>query len=1145
MLTLRSLPWRSLSFHWRGNLAVLLAAVLSSAVLTGALFVGDSLRGSLRTKAERQLNGVTAAWTGNRLIRTTTAEGSDAVPALVLQGSLVNENAADFATVPRVVVIGLTSAGFERFGLKLPEAGLRAVVGSRVADKCEAKAGDKLRLSVQQFSNIPRSSIMSKRTTDATAITATLTVTEILPPDYPANDFGLLPNPAPPLNVFVPLEALQKKILPDNPGRVNALFAFGPAAADVNAALETSLDLPDWGLRLRTRRDPPTGNRVTDRQLPYLALESDRLLLEPAVLDAADAATKELGLRSARTTAYLAIDIAHGKKAVPYSIVAAVDPTAAAPLGPFQPPGPPLTDDEIVLADWPESPIRDAKPGDTITLKFFAPDVESGEKTVTADFKLRGKIPLAGVAADPTLTPPFPGITDKLDIATWQPPFTFDRTRIRPNDVHDKFWKDYRTTPKAYVNRATGEKLFSSRFGSVTSLRIAPATGETPEQTAAKLRPLLRAKLTPAAGGIVVENVRDRLLTASHGGTDFGGLFLGFSFFLIVSALLLVGLMFRLNVERRAKEVGSFLAAGYRPRTVLRLLLGEGLMLSAVGAALGVGVAVVYARFLLHVLTDLWPDPTVGTFLQPHTTPVSAALGFVLTVLMTGLTIWLAVRKLVRIAPPTLLRGQTDVAEPDPHARRRWTTVLLVVCLLAAVGSLVGGGFIANPDFRALSFFGGGSLLFAAGLILVRRWLTASHGLAKSVGDLSVRNAGRFPGRSVLTVFLIGSATFLLVAVESFRRKPDHDFGDKTGGSGGFNLLVESDVPLFNRLDQKAGRDDVLTGLDVYFQDRAAKNPTGPDKAALMADAEAKLNAITTSIPVRVVAGDDASCLNLYQAGRPRLLGVPDDLIERGGFRFAATEPFEGTNPWVLLKKPQPDGAVPVFAEQNTVMWMLKTDVGGTVNVQDEAGRPVKCRIVGTLIDSVFQSELVMADEHLRRLHPREEGFRLQLVETKPEAAGDVAKVLTAGLSDSGVAVTPSRERVAAFQAVVGTYLTTFQLLGALGLLLGLLGLAVVILRGVWERVGEFALLRAVGYPVGIIRRLVLQENLVLLSLGVALGLAAAVLSVLPHLALGGSLPWKGVGILLVGVFAVGMIVVTLATRGAARVPILSALRKE
>ena len=46
-MTFASLLLRNLRFHWRGNLAVFLGVAVGTAVLTGALLVGDSLRGSL------------------------------------------------------------------------------------------------------------------------------------------------------------------------------------------------------------------------------------------------------------------------------------------------------------------------------------------------------------------------------------------------------------------------------------------------------------------------------------------------------------------------------------------------------------------------------------------------------------------------------------------------------------------------------------------------------------------------------------------------------------------------------------------------------------------------------------------------------------------------------------------------------------------------------------------------------------------------------------------------------------------------------------------------------------------------------------------------------------------------------------------
>src|SRR4051795_5097365 len=68
-MTLTRLLRRSLWFHRRANLALLLGVAVGTAVLTGALLVGDSLRGSLRDRALRQLCGVDAAMVSGRFVR--------------------------------------------------------------------------------------------------------------------------------------------------------------------------------------------------------------------------------------------------------------------------------------------------------------------------------------------------------------------------------------------------------------------------------------------------------------------------------------------------------------------------------------------------------------------------------------------------------------------------------------------------------------------------------------------------------------------------------------------------------------------------------------------------------------------------------------------------------------------------------------------------------------------------------------------------------------------------------------------------------------------------------------------------------------------------------------------------------------------
>ena len=106
------------------------------------------------------------------------------------------------------------------------------------------------------------------------------------------------------------------------------------------------------------------------------------MLLEPAAAIAVEFAAKKLNLQTAPTLVYLANSIAHGKESIPYSIVAALDPSLRAPLG--LPGSPVLKDDEILLANWKESPIH-AKPGDPIELTYFEPEEQGGlrERTTT------------------------------------------------------------------------------------------------------------------------------------------------------------------------------------------------------------------------------------------------------------------------------------------------------------------------------------------------------------------------------------------------------------------------------------------------------------------------------------------------------------------------------------------------------------------------------------------------------------------------------------------------------------------------------------------------------------------------------------------------------------------------------------------
>src|SRR5262249_41281085 len=155
---------------------------------------------------------------------------------------------------------------------------------------------------------------------------------------------------------------------------------------------------------------------------------------------------------------------------------------------------------------------------------------------------------------------------------------------------------------------------------------------------------------------------------------------------------------------------------------------------------------------------------------------------------------------------------------------------------------------------------------------------------------------------------------------------------------------------------------------------------------------------------------------------------------------------------------------------------------------------------------SVFQSSLLLSEENFLALYPDTEGYHFFLIQAPPGRAGELKRLLEQGLADRGFEVTPTAQRLEAYLAVEDTYLTTFPALGGLGLILGSLGLAVVLLRAVWERRAELALLRALGFRRATLGWLVLAENGFLLLLGLAAGALAALAAVAPHLA-GGGLP--------------------------------------
>jgi hypothetical protein len=390
---------------------------------------------------------------------------------------------------------------------------------------------------------------------------------------------------------------------------------------------------------------------------------------------------------------------------------------------------------------------------------------------------------------------------------------------------------------------------------------------------------------------------------------------------------------------------------------------------------------------------------------------------------------------------------------------------------------------------------------------------------------MGLRNATRRRSRSVATIGLLACGCFLIAAIGVFRLESGESLHLRAAGTGGFALIGNATLPIAQDLNTEAGREFFGFGskdLDgVHF------------------------------VPMRVRDGEDASCLNLNRAQKPRVLGVrPDLLSERRAFTFAEVtggEPVE--NPWLLLNRQERDGSVPAIGDAASIQWALGKKVGDVIPYTDERGREFNLRLVGALANSVLQGSLIISEAQLLAHFPNESGYRMFLVDVEPyraERIKTVAATLTRATQDYGLELIPAADRLAQFNAVQNTYLSTFQVLGGLGVLLGSAGLGVLVLRNVLERRGELALLSAVGFRGRALRWLVLSEHGGLLLMGLIIGAVAAAVAVLPTvLRPGVRIPFQSLGWTVAAVLASGGLWTWVATRLALRGRLVDALRNE
>ncbi len=1073
----------------KAHLGLLFGVFLASAILSGSLLVGDSVKASLRRVAALRLGNIRSGMLGGeRWFTENLARKSGNVPMIIANGSITAASGSARVNAAQVLGIDDTfwrlSPSGKTFALKQDEV----LINAAMAAKLNAKTGDAVVIRLEKPSALSRDAPLSGSTTSD--ITLRRTVAGIVS----AEDFGafqLIASQLTPDTVFVPLSDLQKQVEMD--GRCNALMSRATGAGSVEIAKNRTL--ADFGLKL--------AKIASDK--PEWELSTDRVFMDDTV---STELLKSLPQASGVLT-YLVNAITSAGGSTPYSMVTGFAGDEAG----------------ITVSQWLAEDQK-LKIGDEVKLRYFVVGVGHGLKEETVAFKVSGILPMSDPRVNRSWMPNFPGIANVDSSRDWDAGFPIDKKAIRDKD--EDYWKQFKGTPKAFLSLGDAQKLWGNRFGKLTAIRFAGTGKDEPQ-----LNHQIAQQLSLEDIGLTVRDFKTEADAAAQGSVDFGGLFVGLSMFLIAAALVFAALLFVFLIERRASQAGLLLAVGWTPALVRQSLLLEAGVIALIGSGLGLLGGVAYTKAALAGLRGAWGGATAGLPLVFDAQPVTLIIAFVAAFGIAMMTLWWMTRRLLKAPPRVLLSGAEDLsalprAQGGTHGRLRQACsramrglarITAPLALIGAIVLVIIGRKLTNPEELAGAFFGAGALVMTAALLFFKQWMnkqSQAGAVARSVWQLGLRNVTRRPGRSLAILGMMAGGIFLVVAVNAFRLSASQDMMQRDSGTGGFALIGESSLPVYEDLNTKAGRD--AFGLDE--EDTQGANV----------------------ISFRVRPGDDASCLNLNRAQIPQLVGVNTaKLADMKAFVFA-----DGS--WASLESGMPlaESVIPAACDQATAMWGLQKGVGDIIAYDLGGGKKLRVKLAALLAGSVLQGKVIVDERAFVQQLPDVSGYRFFLVDAPAGKAREISETLTRQLQPRGLALEPATRRLAAFSAVQNTYISIFTVLGGLGVLLGTAGIGVLILRHVMERKGELGVMQAVGFLPSTLRSMIVEEHAVLLIAGVVVGAVSAAIAVWPSLAQSArDLPLGFIGSLMALILACGLVVCFASSAAAMRGRLLDAVRRE
>lgn len=1011
---------QSFRHYFWSHVALMMGIAISTMVIVGALIVGDSVTHSLERIAELRLGNTNKTLTAsNRYFTTSLANNLQGVPLLKLNGTAVYKGQS---RLNKVQILGvnvnfktITNANFTD-SLKNNQV----AVSRNLASRLNLNVGDAFLLRVEKASLTPRNAPFVSE--EAPTVAIRVVVNAILNENQ-LGAFNLQNSQTAPFNVFMNLSFLQERVELKN--RIN--YALFVPEQNPQYELSKYFSLADAGLSLQT-----------DSKQNYINLSSDNVFISNKLADIFPKSDKYLS--------YFVNEIKHKHKTTPYSFVSTLaDKT--------------LSENEVIVNSWLAEDLELAI-GDSLWLTYFIIGPLRELSVDSSEFIVKDIVPIEGIYADRSLAPNIPGLSDAGNCRDWEAGVPVKLDAIRDKD--EQYWNAYKGTPKAFINLQKAQSLWENRFGSLTLLRFKNVQE-------AQLEDDFKNHINPYALGFKLSNVKQEALFAARNGVDFGQLFIGLSFFILVSGIVLIVLLLSYHVQKRETQMGTLSALGFSAKKIRWLLIGETSLVAVLGVGLGIWASIIYNRFIFIALNRVWNAIVRTQMLEVDIQPLTVLFGGSIALVLVMGTIYFAIKR----ATSRQINEQQRSIKPLKKLHLQHQSMVFAWIFFAMLSAVLVFLMIAGKTTSTGLFFMLGVLVLFNGIWFFRLGLSPKKHCStkfQHFWQLGFKNMTQNKRRSHSIVILFALGVFMVVSTGLNRKDLTRNASDKASGTGGFLFFAETTLPIL-------------------------KNLNSP-----LVQHEEGLREATRFVQFRKAEGDDASCLNLNKITNPAILGVDAEALE-SRFAFATSiSKLDVQDLWRTLKQQRSNNVIPAIADQTVIQWGLGLSVGDTLIYDTESGKQLKLLLVGGLANSIFQGYVIIDNSYFLEYFPTSSGSNLLLISGAPENSKAIEEELSNTFRDYGIQLTSTANKLLEFYSVENTYLNIFLFLGLLGLILGILGLGIVLAKSVMERRSEIALYQSVGFSRINIMGILIFEYAFLLTVGVGIGVLSSVIATLPSL---------------------------------------------